>query len=81
MTLEIQTLGDSFEEVEDAIYEAASVYGLSEDDVDQGFQIDDFGSIIEITVNPADGQGYDQLENKLVQIGEDLDLSYDVQLL
>lgn len=81
MILEIQTLGDSFEEVEDAFYEAASVYGLSEDDVDQGFQIDDFGSIIEVTVNPADGRGYNELENKLVQIGEDLDLSYDVQIL
>ena len=81
MILESQTLGDSFEELEDAIYEAASVYGLSETDVDQNYQIDFFGDIVEIQVNTMSGSDDQRYEDILIQFGEDLDLDYNVAIL
>lgn len=77
MLVEIQTLGDSFEQVMERVYEAASVHGsMTEDQFDEVCYADDFGSHIEITCD-----GGDDAESVLHAMLGDLDMSYNVSIL
>lgn len=76
MILEINTMGRSFNEVMEDIYDAANVYGMSSAQVDKYLIVDDYGDIVEVSTDRGD-----YYEEVIIAMSEDLDLTYDVSIL
>lgn len=76
MLVEINTLGDSFEDAMEKVYEAAMVHGgLTDEQFDNACYADDYGSHIELTCDDA------SIESVIYKMIGDLDMEYNVSIL
>lgn len=81
MILEIQTGGRSYKEVLDDIYEAGSVYGVTEGWIDKYLNVDNYGDIIEVSVNQWDARDPSGSEEVIQLIADELDMVYYTEIL
>lgn len=81
MILEIETGGDSFSEIENRIYEAAMVLGVTEGMVDTYLNIDDYGDIVEVSESEAGRWTGGYYEDVIEHIANDLDVDYRVTII
>lgn len=81
MILEIQKGGYSTQEVLDDLYEAAMVQGFTDKQFEDFYVVDDYGDLIEVSLDDNRVNGDWSYEDALVLIAEDIDMKYEVTLL